>query len=46
MHRTALTRVVALTGAAATAVALSACSGGGGTPSATADMPIGAVDLS
>lgn len=46
MHRTALTRVVALTGAAATAVALSACSGGGGTPSATADMPIGAIDLS
>ena len=46
MHRTALTRVVALTGAAATAVALSACSGGGGTPAATADMPIGAVDLS
>ncbi len=46
MHRTALTRVVALTGAAATAVALSACSGGGATPAATADMPIGAIDLS
>jgi hypothetical protein len=46
MQRTALTRVVALTGAAATAVALSACSGGGATPAATADMPIGAIDLS